>query len=211
MKKKSIILIGAGGHAKVIFSALMRLQEWNVIGYTDIERRDMYSLKYLGTDEELKDIIKEVKNAVVGVGQIKKYDKRSNMYRKLKELGFSLPPIVAQSAVVMKNVTIGEGTFIGENAYVGPDVQVGVMNIINTGAVVEHESRVGDFVHISVSATLAGNTEIGSGTFIGMGANILNGVTIGENVIVAAGTVVRKPVKRNSLVYSGKIVKKRYL
>ncbi len=201
MKKKDIVLIGGGGHAKVIFSTLARLDSWNVIGYTDIKNRAIQLLEYLGTDEVLNEIVKTVKYAFIAVGQMKSYEPRYRLYLKMKELGYSLPPIIAKSAVIMKNVSIGEGTYIGEQVYVGPDVEIGVMDIINTGSIVEHESKIGDFVHISINSTLAGNTEVGNGSFVGMGASVSNGVKIGENVIVSAGTVVRKSIVSRSLVY----------
>ena len=201
MKKKDIVLIGGGGHAKVVFNTLVRLNSWNIIGYTDFKDSEIRSLEYLGTDEVLKDIVKTVRTAVIAVGQIKSYKPRYNLYIKIKELGFSLPPITAKSAVIMQNVSIGDGTYIGEQVYVGPDVKIGVMDIINTGSIVEHDSQIGDFVHLSINSTLAGNTRVGNGTFIGMGANVSNGITIGENVTVAAGTIVRKYTESRSLIY----------
>ena len=75
------------------------------------------------------------------------------------------------------------------------------MCIVNTGAVVEHESVIGNFVHVSINATLAGNTAVGNGSFVGMGSSVVNGVSIGKEVIVAAGAVVRKRVKDESLVH----------
>ncbi len=209
MGKKNIVLIGGGGHARVVFSTLVRLKSWNIIGYTDIKNRHIDSLEYLGTDGVLKDIVKTVKSAVIAVGQIKSYELRYQLYIKMKELGYSLPPVIAASAVTMQNVSIGEGTYVGEQVYLGPDVKIGMMDIINTGSTVEHESRIGDFVHLSINTTLAGCTRVGDGTFVGLGANISNGVTIEDNVTVAAGTVVRKNVESRALVYGNpaKVVK----
>jgi sugar O-acyltransferase (sialic acid O-acetyltransferase NeuD family) len=208
MKKTDIVLVGGGGHAKVVYGTLLNLGTWNIIGYTDIEDRKIPGLKYLGTDEELQDLFEKVKNAAVTVGHMKSYELRSVLYKKLKGIGFSLPAITAKSAVVMQNVSVGEGTYIGEQAYVGPDVRIGVMCIVNTAAVVEHESEIGDFVHVSINTTLAGNTKVGNGSFVGMGSCVVNGVSIGKNVIIAAGTVVRKQIREGSLVHGnpGKII-----
>ena len=106
MKKTDIVLVGGGGHAKVVYGTLLRLEAWNIIGYTDIEDKKIPGLKYLGTDEILKDLFKTVKHAAVTVGHMKSYELRDVLYRKLKGIGFSLPAITAKSAVVMQNVKI---------------------------------------------------------------------------------------------------------
>ncbi len=194
-------MIGGGGHAKVVLSTLLRLNNWNIVGYIDKKKRDINSVEYLGDDDKLKDLINTVKCAVIGIGQIKDHNLRYKLYVQIKELGFYLPYIIAKSATIMSNISIGEGSYIGERAYIGPDVKIGKMCIINTGSIVEHGSEVGAFVHVSLNSSLGGNVRLGSETFVGMGSNILNDVTVGENVIVAAGAVVRKNIENNSLIY----------
>jgi UDP-perosamine 4-acetyltransferase len=201
MKREDIILVGGGGHARVIYGSLIRLNRWNIVGYTDVEKKDLDGLEYLGTDDTLGILAASVKSVVVGIGQTKSYRVRYSVYMKLKDLGFSFPSVISESAVVMQKVTTGEGTYIGENTYLGPNVTIGVMSIVNTGAIIEHESRIGDFVHVAINASLAGKTEVGMGSLIGMGSSVLNGVHVGEQVLVGAGTVVRKHVDRKALIY----------
>jgi sugar O-acyltransferase (sialic acid O-acetyltransferase NeuD family) len=201
MGKTDIVIIGGGGHATVVLGTILRLGTWNVVGYTDERNTGMDGAEYLGADVVLPSLVRKVGNAAVGIGQIKNCRARSVVYEKLKALGYVLPTIVSKSAVVMQGVTIGEGTFIAEHAYVGPSVALGIMDIVNTGSVVEHDSYVGDFVHLSIRSTLAGGVIIGSGTLIGMGSAVLNGVHVGKSSIVAAGAVVRKQVPDGALVY----------
>jgi sugar O-acyltransferase (sialic acid O-acetyltransferase NeuD family) len=199
--KKKIVLVGGGGHAKVVYATLARLKTFDVVGYTDTEERDFFDLRYLGDDDKLPEIFKYAQHAAVTVGQMKSHDLRRALYDTLKGIGFYLPPIVALSAVVMEGAEIGEGSYIGEQAYLGPGVSVGIMSIVNTGAVVEHGSVIGDFVHVSIHATLAGDTRVGTGSLVGMAAAVSNGVTIGDRVIAAAGAVVRKNVEDRALVF----------
>jgi sugar O-acyltransferase (sialic acid O-acetyltransferase NeuD family) len=200
MKKKEILIVGGGGHAKVIYGSLVRTGKWKVAGYTDVNDTGQVDIEYLGPDERMSDIVRTIKYAVVGVGQIKSSGPRRRLYLRLKDIGFSLPVIISESAVVLHNVTLGEGTYAGENSYIGPHASIGIMCIINTGAVVEHDCRIGDFSHISISSSLAGTVSVGNGTMIGMGACVTNGVSVGNDVIVSAGTVVRKDVPDKSLV-----------
>lgn len=201
MERKKIVLVGGGGHAKVVYGTISRLGTLDIVGYTDTEEREFPGVRYLGDDEKLPEIYKYAQNAAVTVGQMKSHELRRALYDTLKGVGFLLPPIVAPSAVVMEGADIGEGCYIGEQAYLGPGVSVGVMSIVNTGAVVEHGSVIGDFVHVSIQATLAGDTRIGTGSLVGMAAGVSNGVEIGERVVVAAGAVVRKRVEDGSLVF----------
>jgi sugar O-acyltransferase (sialic acid O-acetyltransferase NeuD family) len=201
LKKNDILITGGGGHARVVLGSLMRLGCWNIIGYTDIKDMGWTAIEYLGTDERLNRLVKTVRNAVVGVGQLKHFRERFKLYQSLKDAGFSLPYIVSKSAVLMQETSIGEGCYVGENAYIGPLVKLGVMDIVNTGAIVEHDSRIGDFVHVSINSSIAGNATIGKGTLIGMGACVLNGISVGENVLVSAGAVVRRDVPDGSLAY----------
>nr|MBN2323409.1 acetyltransferase [Spirochaetota bacterium] len=180
MENKKIVLVGGGGHAKVVYATIERLKTYDVVGYTDTEERDFFELRYLGDDDKLPEIYKYAQHAAVTVGQMKSHETRRTLYNILKGIGFSLPPIVAPTAVVMEGAEIGEGSYVGEQAYVGPGVSIGVMSIVNTGAVVEHGSAVGDFVHVSIHATLAGDTRVGTGSLIGMAASVSNGVTVGD-------------------------------
>jgi sugar O-acyltransferase (sialic acid O-acetyltransferase NeuD family) len=200
MKKKEIFIVGGGGHAKVIYGSLMRTGKWRVVGYTDVKDTGLADMEYLGSDGRMSDLVKKIKYAVVGVGQIKSCGSRRRLYLMLKEIGFSLPVIISESAVVLQKVTLGEGTYAGENSYIGSNASIGIMCIVNTGAVVEHDCRISDFAHISISSSLAGTVSVGNGTMIGMGACVLNGVRVGNEVIVSAGTVVRKDVPDKSLV-----------
>ena len=201
MRKKNIVIIGGGGHSKVLISSLMRSESWRIIGYTDVKKGNLNVVEYLGTDDVLDSLFATVQFAVVGIGHITNYDLRCKLYNKIKTIGYTLPPIISESAVVMHNVKIGEGTFIAENAYIGPEVKIGIMNIINTGSIVEHDTECGDFVHLAINSAIGGNVTIGRGSFVGMGAGVLNGVKLGENVIIAAGTIVRKNVENSAFVY----------
>ena len=197
MNKKEIIIIGFGGHGKVVYNVLLRTKLWRIVGYIDNQDQKLSYIKYLGDDNELSKIRKKIKYAAIGIGQIKDYSKREQVYLKLKNIGYELPVIIAKSSIIMKNTIIGEGSFLAENTYLGPDVQIGKMAIINTGAVIEHESVIGDFVHISLNASLGGNTIVNDHSFIGLNAAIINGIKVGRNVIIGAGAVVNKDTEDN--------------
>lgn len=103
---------------------------------------------------------------------------------------------IADGAVVLGDVTIGEDAGIWYNATVRGDrgsVVIGRGSNIQDNAVVHLDSgfgvTIGEYVTVGHGAILHGCT-IGDNSLIGMGAIIMNGARIGKNCIVAAGAVV---------------------
>jgi len=105
------------------------------------------------------------------------------------------------SAIIAKQVTIGEGTVVMHGAIIQPDAQVGKHVIINTGASIDHECQIGDYVHVSPHATLCGNVHVGEGTWIGAGTTVIPGVKIGKWCVIGAGSVVLKDIPDYSKAY----------
>ncbi len=193
--KKRIVIIGGGGYAKVIISVINKINDFEVVGYTDIvDKGSILGVKYLGTDEILTDIIKNDKNcnAVIGIGNITISDNRYKIYKLLKELGFGLPVIISKTAIINEEVKIGEGTVIMECALVNVGSVIGKAVIINTAAVIEHDCIVGDFVHFATGSVIGGGVEIGNNAIIGMGAKVIQYKKVGENCLIDIGSIVIK-------------------
>lgn len=112
-----------------------------------------YSYKIIGCDENLENIFSDgIKSAVICVGHMENSKVRRKLYRYMKEIGFYLSVIIDDVAVIVKDVCIGEGTYIGRNAVVNVLAKLGEMRIVNTSAVIEYECIVKNFVHIAVHA-----------------------------------------------------------
>jgi sugar O-acyltransferase (sialic acid O-acetyltransferase NeuD family) len=198
---KDIVIIGGGGHAKVIASVLKRHPLWNPIGYLDVVNKGhLLELPYLGTDEMLPRIMKEqeVFNAVIGIGQIQNIEARKKIVRKIEGVGISLPAIVSSRALVNEDVKIGNGTVIMDGVIIQPGVKIGNYSIVNTGATIDHDCQIGDFVHIAPGVNLSGDVRIENSVLVGVGACVIQNVHISKDVIVAAGSVVV-----NSILESG--------
>lgn len=188
---EDIILIGYGGHAKSVIDSIENAGKYNIIGYTDkAESNSKY--EYLGNDDVLKRYYEQgIKNAVICIGYLGKNNVREHIYQCLKDIGYTLPVIIDPTANISKNVTVGEGTFIGKNVVINSDANIGKMCIINTSAIVEHECNVGDFSHISVGTVLCGQVYVGKAAFVGANATVIQCRKIDEKQIVPAGAVIR--------------------
>lgn len=190
---KDIIIIGGGGHAKVIASVLKKHSEWNPIGYTELENKGpLLGLPFLGNDYIIKSLMVErnLQYGVIGIGQIKNIYLRKKIIHSIETLGIILPPIVSEHAIVNENVKINKGTVIMDGVILQPSVQIGEYSIINTGASIDHDCQVGDYVHIAPGVILSGDVVVGSNVLIGTGARVIQGIRITDDVIIAAGSAV---------------------
>ena len=207
---EDIILVGFGGHAESMADTIEQAGDYRIAGYTDQEPEETgQRYPWLGTDDCLpRYYMQGIRHACICVGYLGKGDIRDRLYAGLKKMGFCLPTIVDKSAVIGKDVKIGEGTFIGKNAVVNAGSRIGKMCIVNSGAVLEHGNRIGDFSHIAVHAVLCGNVCVSDHSFIGANATVLQGIKIGRKAIIGAGTLIRKQVEDDSMVYSKQVQEK---
>lgn len=197
---EDIIIIGYGGHGRVLEDSIESTHKFRILGYTDIEKKES-DLCYLGDDGVLQELFDSgVVNAAIGVGYLGEEQVRNTIYEKCRKIGFRLPCIVDSSAILSKKIRMGEGTYIGKGAIINSEVCLGKMCIINSGAIIEHESFVGDFTHIAIGSSICGNSKIGKNCLIGANTTVVQGLSIGDNVITGAGTVVTKNVKDNSKI-----------
>lgn len=203
---EDIILVGFGGHAKSVTDTIEKSGKYRIVGY--IERDgiggdiDYRGYRVIGNDCDLQRVYEQgVHNAFVTIGHMGNTAVRQRLYNQLKSIGYQLPCVIDESAVIAADALIGEGTFIGKNAVVNANAEVGRMNIINTGAIVEHDCIIGDFVHLAVGSVACGGDCIGASAFIGANATLIQNVKVGCNAIVGAGAVVLSAVPDNQTVY----------
>lgn len=212
MKKEKIILIGAGGHCKVIIDIINSSKEYEIIGITDKGGMGKYlnGIPIIGKDNELFDFYKNgVKSAFISLGALNNMEIRNKIYYNLKSIGYALPTLIHDKAIVSSHVKIGEGTCIMPGAVINSGTVIGENCIINTSSVIEHDCIIGKNCHVSPKAALAGGVKIGDDCHIGMGANVIQGVKIGDNVIVGAGAAVIDDIESNVTVVGvpSKIIK----
>ncbi len=195
---EKIVVLGYGGHAKVIMDSIVSMNEYEIVGYTDVEDKKA-DIEYLGNDDCLEELFnKGISTAVIGMGYLGKGTLRDDLYKLVKKIGYNVPAIIDKSAILSRqDVSIGEGTFIAKRAVINPGVKIGNCCIINTGGIVEHDCEVGDFSHVSVSTVLCGEVTVGSHCFIGANSTVIQCRTIGDNCIVGAGSVVRRDMRDN--------------
>lgn len=196
---KNVIIIGTGGHAKVIVDIIEKSGD-NIVGFLDQNRslgEQVLGYRVIGSEtEDLSCYQKDNTFFVIGIGD---NEKRKNL---AESLNLSWYTAIHPTCCIAKEVEIGDGTVIMANAVINPATAIGKHCIINTSASVDHDNVIHDYVHISPNAALAGKVEVGECSHIGVGASVIDRTMICENVTVGAGAVVVKDIVKSG-VYVG--------
>lgn len=190
---EKIVLLGSGGHAKSIADVIISDGKYEIAGFIDNENKDFEYLGYkiIGSDADLPFIYDSgIHYACICIGFLGKGNIRQELYTQLKKTGFTLPNIVDPTAVLAKNVSIGEGTFIGKGAVINSNVIIGKMVIINTATIIEHDCIIGDFTHIAAGVVICGAVQVGQEAFVGANATVIQEITIEKGAVIGAGSVV---------------------
>ena len=185
-----LVLVGAGGHAKVVIEVARAEGRFDVMGVVDPRppAGRVLGVPALGGDEVLPRLRAEgVAWAFVALGG---NAVRERIGAGLRAAGFRLATLVHPSAVVMPSARIGEGVVVMVRAAVSAEACVEDLAILNTGAVVEHDNLIGVAAHIAPLAALAGNVRVGARALVGVGSAVRPGVSIGDDAVVGAGSAV---------------------
>ena len=192
--RPAVVIIGAGGHAKVVVDMLQDNADFNLVGCVSqtANSTGLLGLPSMGNDEALPRIMASgVRHAFVAVGDNRL---RAELMRHVAQLGFSLVNAVSRRAVISARVALGAGIAIMAGAVINVDSVVEDGVIINTGATVDHDCRIGACAHIAPGTHLAGNVTIGEGTFLGVGCSVIPGRTIGAWSTIGAGSAVVRDI-----------------
>ncbi|MCS4044619.1 UDP-perosamine 4-acetyltransferase [Salinibacter ruber] len=196
-----IIILGGGGHARVVIDMLCRLNA-EILGFTDPDplRNQLMGVTHLGSDAVLDRRNPEQVELANGLGNVGMSSRRREVYLDQRQKGFSFPPLIHDSAVVAESADVGKGSQIMAGAVLQPNVQIGENVIINTNATVDHDCIIGDHVHIAPGATISGTVGIEERSFVGAGATIIDDLDLGSNTVVGAGAVVVRDVPSGTTV-----------
>ena len=205
-----LLIIGAGGHGKVVADAAMSMERWDEIAFLDDRYPEITSVldfSILGKVDEYPSFHSTYQDVVVAVGDNKL---RVKLIRRCMDHRFSLPIIIHPKAVVSNFAQIGHGSVVFAQAAINAGAIVGIGGVINTSATVDHDCILGCGVHISPGAHIAGQVKIGDYTWIGIGSSIIQQCSISHDVIVGAGSVIIRDVPSNVTVLGipGKILYK---
>jgi sugar O-acyltransferase (sialic acid O-acetyltransferase NeuD family) len=164
-----IVIIGAGGHAKVVCDAIFSKNEFTIVGFVDanvpVGTEVMNGLKVILPQQKLEELKGQAEYFIVAIGNNKV---REDLFKRLS--GILKPATVIHAkAVIAPSAVIKEGSVFLANSVVSAFCSIGENSIINAGVVVDHESVVGNHVHLSIGTLVGSNSVIPDHAVTGIG------------------------------------------
>ena len=182
-------MLGAGGHAKVVISALTAMGKTVGGAFSDVESERGATVLGIPVIGPLRSIREHgLERAVIAIGD------NGVRQRIASELEYLWMPVVHPRAWVHASSVVGEGAVLMAGAIVQPEAAIGAHAIVNTGATIDHDCIVAAFAHVCPGAHLAGGVLVGEGVLLGAGCTVIPGVRIGAGAIVGAGSTVIRDV-----------------
>lgn len=184
-----LYIFGAGGHAKVVISALKEC-DLTISGIFDdcpnLIGKKILGVPVLGTVAESRKY--KIKKAVIGIG--------SNHVREAiaSSYDYNWISVIHPQAVIDPTARIGKGTVIFAGAVINADVKIGDHVIVNTGALVDHDCLIERFCHVCPGTILTGGVEVQESCLLGAGSKVIPGKKIGRKSVIGAGSVVIKDI-----------------
>lgn len=202
MSNKKILILGAGGHGRVV-ADIARLN-----GYTDIRfLDDINENKFCTIDGKISDYVPFLDNydffVAIGNNEIRK-----QFFETLVAKNANIVTLIHPNAVICRDVKIGNGSVIMAGAVINTNVYIGDGVIVNTASSIDHDCVIGNYSHVSVGAHIAGTVNVGECVFIGAGATLINNLSIENNCKIGAGATVITDIK-DSGTYVGVPAKKK--
>jgi len=191
--KESVIVLGGGGHSKVVIE-ILRASGYSVEYCISASEgvQTCVGVPVLCGDHHLDELLDAGYSKVFpGVG--------SNLVReraaeRALKIGYQLVSAISPAAIISPSATIGRGVAIMGGVVINAESKVEDLAIINTGATVDHDCHIGLGAHVAPRCVLAGSVKIGNGSFLGAGTVVIPEVVIGERCIIGAGAVVVRDV-----------------
>lgn len=185
-----LLIVGAGGHGKVLAETAEALGRWTRIAFLDVRHAELDgSLRWpvLGAPAEASRWQGEYAAAAIAVGHSAT---RLRLLELMRTQGFVVPAIVHPTAWVSPSARLGEGCVVFAQAVIQADAVLGRGVIVNTSASVDHDCRIGDGGHLCPGARLAGEVVVGAASWIGIGSSVIQQISMGAHVTIGAGAAV---------------------
>ncbi|MGL5904923.1 MAG: acetyltransferase [Cetobacterium sp.] len=202
---KKVVIIGSGGHAKVVIDIILQRQkklndDISIEGILDDsfiegEEKKLFRIPVIGKIDKIRELSEDIYYVIaIGSNEIRK--KIVEQYRDIKYI-----TLIHPNSVIAEEVQIDEGTVIMAGAIVNPYTKIGKHCIVNTGSIIEHDNDLSNYVHISPNVTLCGGVKVGERTWIGAGATVIQGIDIEEKVVIGSNSVILKNIKKEQTVF----------
>ncbi len=182
--KAPLLVIGGGGHAKVVI-ATARAAGYLVVGaWDDDPRRQGSEVLGVPVHGPIAALAERHEPGVLAIG-----DNRTRA-RIASSLALEWATIIHPSAVIAEGAKIGPGSVVLAGAVIQPDAHLAEHVIVNTAASIDHDCRIADYCHLAPGSRLGGGVSLEVGVLFGVGSCAVPGARVGAWSVVGAGGAV---------------------
>lgn len=194
-----LLILGAGGHGKVVCEIAKLMCCWDEIAFLDdnCKLKEVNGVPVVGRFEDAIHLKDRYQSAFVAIGD---NFTRMRLIDLFLANGFDVPVLIHPNSCISKACNIDKGSVVMAGAVINPGTVIGRGCIVNTSSSIDHDCIIEDGTHISPGAHIAGTVTIGRNCWICIGASIANNIVIKSGSIVAAGAAAVKSVDKNILV-----------
>ncbi|MDO8963144.1 MAG: NeuD/PglB/VioB family sugar acetyltransferase [Coriobacteriia bacterium] len=178
-----LLVVGAGGHAKVVVDAAMAAGH-TILGIVGSPGDPP---EVLGHPVRQGTGVIDIDGFIVAIGDNRT---RERIFNEYCAAGLLPASVVHPSAVIGRDVEIADGAFVAPGVIINTGARIGANAILNTGCRIDHDVVIGAHAHVAPGATLCGASRLGTGSLLGVGASVVPGAVIGAGAIVGAGAAV---------------------
>ncbi len=193
---KPVVVLGAGGHAKVIAETL-GLAGRKILGFLSPDtdpHTPFLNSTILGADDVIERYSPCEIDLVNGVGALPQQDLRWCLAAEMRAKGHCFATIIHPTATISAQAHLDEGVQVMAGAIVQAGVRIGRDTIVNTGAIIDHDCLIEENCHLAPGVVCSGGVRIGRGVHLGTGSALLQNITIGCGTVLAAGSVIYRDV-----------------
>ena len=170
---KRIVIIGSGGHGRVVYDTIQKCGELNIVGFIDqklpVGTSIIDDCKVVLSQNELEKLSDISDFFIVAIGN---NNVRNSVF--LEASNYCKPiTIIHPSVSIARDVEIKEGTLILSNSTISTGVKIGENTIINSNVVIDHDSNIGKNVHLKIGTLIGSNSTISDFLTTNIGENVL--------------------------------------
>jgi acetyltransferase-like isoleucine patch superfamily enzyme len=181
------VLIGNGGHAREVMSQM----GVNLLRFVD----DQY------VNDETLPLSKFDPTKHIAMGAIADSKDRYNIVKKLP-LETKFFTFIHPTSLLMKDVEIGDGCFIGAYSILTTNIKIGNHCILNRSNHIGHDSIIGNYFSAMPGSIVSGNVTIGEKVYLGTNSSIREKLTIIDDVTIGLNTGIVKSITKKGIYVS---------
>jgi sugar O-acyltransferase (sialic acid O-acetyltransferase NeuD family) len=177
MKK---VLIGNGGHAREVM-AQMGIK---LLRFVDDQYVDEDTLPLSQFDPTKHTVMVAIANSKDRYDMVQKLPKETQFFT-----------FIHPTALIMDNVEIGEGSFIGAYSILTTNIKIGKHAILNRGNHIGHDCRIGNYFSAMPGSIVSGNVTIYGLVYMGTNSSIREKLSIHSLSTIGMNSAVIKNIE----------------